>query len=237
MRTSQQLIDQLQSGLTKKPAHSSALPTAAGPAVSEPESGYGSHEQGTANTVDQIDAINRVFAELELAYHNQFHKAFASEQNEQMAKQLWFDTLRGFSAAVILDACRAAIAESEYLPSLHKLHFHCTRQMARFGLPDTLSAYQEACNAPSPKANFAWSHPAVYYAGVASGWQMLSGEPQARMLPLFEQHYQRLCERVMQGETLPNPEQVRLPRQSDRPPLSGEQNQRRLAELRAQLKL
>lgn len=173
-----------------------------------------------------------MFAELELAYHNQYHKAYSSDESLQLAKQLWFDALRGFSAEVILRSCRAAIAASEYLPSLHSLHKHCTEQFSSYGLPDALSAYREACNADSPKSNFNWSHYAVYYAGLACDWFLLASEPQSRMLPVFERHYSDLCERVLNGEQLISPAQELLKEGIEGEPLTREDNLERLRMLR-----
>jgi len=203
-------------------------PTAAGQAVSEPNADY----DASGPAPDKIDAINRLFAELELAYHNQYHKAYASDESAQLAKQLWFDALRGFSPEVILKACRSAIAASEYLPSLHSLHRYCTEQLSSYGLPDALSAYREACNAQSPKANFDWSHLAIYYAGLASDWFLLASETQNRMLPVFEKHYNDLCERVLNGEVLLSPKQPQLSQGIVDKALSREENLERLRILR-----
>ncbi len=230
MRNSKQLIDKAQASL-RPAAPSTGLPTEAGRAVSEPSADYANSRDEQA-APDKIDAINRVFAELELAYHNQYHKAYPSDDSLQLAKQLWFDALRGFSAEVILKSCRAAIAASEYLPSLHSLHKHCTEQFSSYGLPDALSAYREACNANSPKCNANWTHNAVYYAGLACDWFLLASEPQTRMLPVFERHYSDLCERVLNGEQLPSPAQTLLTDGVNSKPLSREDNLERLRQLR-----
>ena len=67
-----------------------------------------------------IDAINQVFALLELNYHNQFFKAYQSEKNLITIKRLWLDTLQRFSPEVILRGIRAVMESSEYLPTLRK---------------------------------------------------------------------------------------------------------------------
>ena len=36
-----------------------------------------------------IDLINVVFNQLEITYHNQFHKAFPDSDSLKLAKQLW----------------------------------------------------------------------------------------------------------------------------------------------------
>ena len=147
------------------------------------------------------------------------------------------DALRSFSSEIILKACRSAIAESEYLPSLHVMHRHCRNQLASFGLTDALSAYREACNASSPKCNYDWSHPAVYYAGQACEWRLLASETESQMLPIFERHYQSLCEEVLSGKTLESPAQLALPNTASGKSLSQEENRRRLKALRDQARL
>jgi len=66
-----------------------------------------------------INAVNQMFAEFELVYHNQYHKAFASKEKEDWAKKLWYSNLKEFSAQQIIDAAHRAIKESEYLPTVH----------------------------------------------------------------------------------------------------------------------
>ena len=44
-------------------------------------------------TPDHLDAINQVFAEFRLAFHNQFLRAFPNDKELMMAKQLWLHAL------------------------------------------------------------------------------------------------------------------------------------------------
>ncbi len=45
---------------------------------------------------DHVDAINQMFAEFELAYHNQYHKAFPDEGALNLAKKYWLTSLAAF---------------------------------------------------------------------------------------------------------------------------------------------
>jgi len=74
--------------------------------------------ESTANPA-VVSAISQMFAEFELVYHNQYHKAFNSKEKEDWAKKLWYSNLKEFSAQQILDAAHRAIKESEYLPTVH----------------------------------------------------------------------------------------------------------------------
>ena len=46
---------------------------------------------------NHIELINLIFAQLEITYHNQFHKAFKDEISLNLAKQLWLKKLEIFS--------------------------------------------------------------------------------------------------------------------------------------------
>ena len=151
---------------------------------------------------DHADAIGQIFAQFEFAYHNQFHKAFPQSQDQIIAKKFWLDSLREFSPAQIVAAARQVVREQPYLPSLSTMVQACLKGREIHGLPDNRRAYIEACNAPSPKAEQQWSHPAVYLAGKAAGWHLLASEPESVAMPIFEYHYEQLCRKVVSGEQL-----------------------------------
>lgn len=148
------------------------------------------------------------------------------------AKRLWLESLEAFSPAEIVAGAKRAIRQSEYLPTVHKMLTLCAA--GDNGLPDARAAYREACNAPSPKAGFAWSHPAVYHAGRESNWFFLANNPESVAYPVFAERYRKICTRVLEGEKLPAPEQLKL---EDNPgePLSKSENAKKMAALRAEL--
>ncbi len=177
-----------------------------------------------------MDVVDRLFAEFELVFHNQYTKAFPTPEKLHYAKKLWFDYLRDYQPQVITAAARQAIRESEFLPSIATLLKYCTGA-GTVGLPDTYSAYREACLAPSPKSDFQWSHPAVYYAGRATGWNLLASQPESRALAVFTRHYRAVCERVARGEELAKPDAKQLTQKSATP-LGRAENRRKLQQLR-----
>src|SRR5690554_1106656 len=65
-----------------------------------------------------VDVINRLFAEFELAYHNQYHKAYRDEGSVALAKKYWLGKLSRFSVPVIQQALQQVVSTQEYLPSL-----------------------------------------------------------------------------------------------------------------------
>ncbi|QHQ40927.1 hypothetical protein GTQ55_15790 [Microbulbifer hydrolyticus] len=178
--------------------------------------------------------MNEVFGLLKLSYHNQFNAAFPDVQTLNHAKRLWLESLAGFSPEQMVAGAKRAIKQCEYLPTVHRMLQLCAEGDG--GLPEARAAYREACNAPSPKANYRWSHPAVYHAGRAADWFFLANNPESSAYPVFAAHYKKICERLMAGESLPAPQQVQLEHQPAKP-LSKAENAKKLAELRAQLKI
>lgn len=156
-----------------------------------------------------IDAINQVFALFKLNYHNQFFKAFSQATDLNSTKRLWLESLNQFPPEVLLRAAKTVMESSEFLPTLHTMLKHCEEQSAQ-ALPDAHSAYLEACRAPSPKADFSWTHPAIYFAGKKSDWYFLQSNTENIAFPIFKQHYQELSQRVRQGEkfTLPKTKHI-----------------------------
>ncbi|MDF1764567.1 MAG: replication protein P, partial [Oleibacter sp.] len=88
-----------------------------------------------------------------------------------------------------------------WLPNVHEVVARCDIAES-YGLPSAHAAYMEACRAPSPKKEFAWSHPAVYFAGRATDWFFLANEPEQKTFPVFARNYQLLMQRIQDGETL-----------------------------------
>ncbi|WP_111642425.1 replication protein P [Marinimicrobium alkaliphilum] len=223
MQDSKPLIDQVTRAIA---ASSRTSPTAAGPA-----------EQPRPKPTDgHIDAINEAFALFRINYHNQYYKAYSDEQTLAQIKRLWLDSLSQFEPDSIRRGARKVIETSDYLPTLNRMIRACQGDPESYGLPDAHRAYVEACQAPSPKAAYSWSHPAVYHAGVASDWFFLTSSPERAAFPVFERNYRRLCEQVMNGAQLPVPDAPALPEHIDTP-LSKAENQKRLDALRRELDL
>ncbi|MAN51053.1 MULTISPECIES: replication protein P [Marinimicrobium] len=223
MQDSKTLLDQAQRAIA---ASSRTSPTEAGPA----------EQQRRAATDGHIDALNEAFALFRINYHNQYYKAYSDTQVLNQIKKLWLDSLTRFEPDTIRRGARKVIEESEFLPTLNRMMRACQGDPTEFGLPDAHSAYVEACRAPSPKAAQHWSHPAVYHAGLASDWFFLASSAEKVAFPVFERHYQRFCEQVMNGAELPLPQAPALPETTETP-LSADENHQRLEALRRELDL
>ena len=165
----------------------------------------------------RIEAINQVFALFRLNYHNQYYAAYPDAEQLKQIKKLWLDALADYPVEQILQGAKHAIEHSEYLPTLNRMLECCQQGLADLGLPTAHDAYLEACRAATPRVAQAWSHPAVYLAGRDSDWFFLANNTERVSWPVFRDHYQRYCARVMKGETLEIPRPPRLERHQGTP--------------------
>ena len=204
------------------------LTTAVGPQDS-PESST------SQDTQRRVDAINQIFAIFRLNYHNQYFRAYASENDLATAQRLWFDALKAFSPETVLHAAKNVIKSSEFLPTLHTMIKHC-EALAHSGLPDAHAAYLEACRAGSPKAEYNWSHLAVYYAGKASDWFFLANTEEQRAFPVFKEKYEQVCAELIAGRQLQQPKRERIAKEQ-RQPLDKKTNQEKIKALKNLLEM
>ncbi len=211
-------------------------PIAAGPMASDSQHVNSQRVAASAGPAREavIDAVNQMFAEFALVYHNQYQKAFPDKEKLMYAKRLWLTHLAAYTPEQILAAGRQATRESEYLPTVRGVLKYLEAEA--LGLPDARDAYREACLAPSPKVEQPWSHPAVYLAGLASDWFFLASTPEKQAYPVYEKHYRELAERVARGEELQIPAVPALP-EHPRQPLTAEQRHAAMQALRESVKL
>ena len=191
----------------------------------------GQTEQRNHASEEHVEAINQVFALFRLNYHNQYYAAFPDAEQLKQIKKLWLESLSDYPVEQILKGARHAIEHSEYLPTLNRMHECCQQGLADIGLPAAHDAYLEACQAPSPKSAQPWSHPAVYLAGRDSDWFFLANNSERVTWPVFREHYQQYCARVLRGDSLEVPAPEALERQPGEP-LSAEEQLAELEELR-----
>ncbi|QIZ85305.1 hypothetical protein HF888_14200 [Bermanella marisrubri] len=191
---------------------------------------------GQTISKEQKEALAASFELMRINYGNQFNAAYPNVESSTAAMRLWLTNLKDFSADLIQKVAEEVIRNERYLPNLATFRQYCENAYSLFGLPDSHRAYIEACRAPQPKANFNWTHPAIYYAGKATDWFFLSSEPEDKVFPIFKHNYQMLCERVIKGETLDDPIPKALPQETTTP-LSGEANLQHLKALRDELEL
>ncbi len=183
----------------------------------------------------QIDALNQVFTLFRLNYHNQYLKAFSKNEELIQVKRLWLEMLASFDAQTLLTASKSVIETSEFLPTLRTMIRHCERCTYGGAIPDAHTAYLEACRAPSPKAIYPWSHPAIYYAGKRCDWYFLQSTAETVAYPIFKRKYEEICIEIRNGCDLPNPTTPVL-EQKPKVKLDKKSNLKRLSALRKSLK-
>jgi hypothetical protein len=182
--------------------------------------------QNNATPTDgQMTAINQIFELFRFNYHNQFLKAFPDLDTLNMAKRLWLRLLGDYSGEVIMRAAERAVKENSWLPNVHEVLSRCDVAEV-LGLPSAHAAYVEACRAPSPKKDYRWSHPAVYFAGRATDWFFIANEPEEKVFPVFKRNYDILLQRLQNGETLEMDIPVALPENVNIPVSRDEQKKR-----------
>ena len=175
------------------------LPTAAGPEAVPASSG---------RDPELMDAINQIFSLFEINYHHQFFSAFSNDPEKLIeVKRLWYGSLKRFPPRTLLSAVKQIVEQEQYLPTLYKMIEFCSAFENK--APSAHQAYVEACGAPSPKAAFSWSHPAVYWAGKRANWFFLSTTAEQFAFPVFRDHYRRVLEQIAtrpELEQLPEPD-------------------------------
>lgn len=200
-------------------------PTAAGPA-----------KNASGSEADLIDAINQVFALFRVNYHNQYYKAFPDKETLSISKKLWLESLKNYPAATILQACEQLVRGQDYLPTLSQM-LRTVRIHGGDSLPEVHRAFVEACEAPSPKKNYTWSHPLVYHAGLLTGWNRLSSQPESFTFPLFRKHFEQLEQSYLAGKPFTLPDRQDSEDPAGEPAVDSEEARERLKAIRSELKL
>ena len=152
----------------------------------------------------QVELINLIFAELEITFHNQFHKAFPDEETLTLAKQLWLAKLEKYQNELIFRAIDKIIETSKYLPSLSAVLNQIKElKLLEQNIPSSSTAYIEASSlGEANPLDFNWSHPFVYHAGAKVGWYRLKTEPEFDIKKEFISAYEKILEESEFKESL-----------------------------------
>ena len=145
---------------------------------------------------NKVELINLIFAELEITFHNQFHKAFPDEETLSLAKQLWLAKLEKFENELIFEAIDKIIETAKYLPSLSAvLNVIKELKFKKFKVPSPNKAYLEASSLGEINPlDFSWSHPYVYHAGAKIGWYRLKTDSEFEIKKEFLEVYGEILE-------------------------------------------
>ena len=162
---------------------------------------------------NRVELVNLIFTQLEVTYHNQFHKAYPDKNSLNLAKQLWLAQLQKFEEKIVFDSISNLMTSSEFLPSLSKLVVSCKELKAnRSGIPNVSKAHQEVCNSKSNFEKFSWSHPIVFYMGTETGWDFLWTHSEKESFKEFQVNYDNLLNEFIDGRNFQNPNFPKLPK-------------------------
>ncbi len=149
---------------------------------------------------DYIDAIDNLFLKLELAYHYQFYKVFGSDNKLNEGKKLWANNLKKYDIEVINKASEEIIHSQPYFPTLTDIIKACEESKKNNALPTSEEAFIEALKSYSPRREFPWSHPIVYFAGKKTGWSSLNEKGRKEIFYDFRRNYERLIGLLNKGK-------------------------------------
>ena len=150
------------------------------------------HQKLNSNKEEFIECIDSLFLKLELAYHYQFYKVFGTDDRLNEGKKLWATSLKSFSTETILEGVESVVGSQSYLPTLTDLIKACSEINNQDGFPSVEEAYIEARKSFSPRAEYPWSHPIVYFAGKKIGWNFLDEKDSKELFFSFKKIFNKL---------------------------------------------
>lgn len=189
---------------------------AAGQALKPPS--MTSATQAGQSRDETLQLVNAVFARMHLIYGHRWLSVYRTEDALARAKREWAPEI----ARLTQEQCNAALARLKrypalngkgeaWPPSLPEFIDLARPTRAEIGVPDNELAYLEARTHAHRPREHDWSHRAVFYAGEAVGWWLLSNGSTGETKSAFMSAYSTIVERLRNGESLmwiapPDPE-------------------------------
>ena len=162
---------------------------------------------------NRIELINLIFTQLEVTYHNQFHKAYPDKNSLNLAKQLWLTQLQRFDEKIVFESVSKLMTTSDFLPTLSKLINSCIESKLKSnGIPNVNYAYKEACHSRNNFEKFTWSHPIIFYIGSKTGWDYLWTQAEKETFTEFKLNYDLLVNEYLEGKEFSKPKFPELPK-------------------------
>jgi hypothetical protein len=152
-----------------------------------------------SNKKEFVQTIDDLFLKLELSYHYQFYKVFGTDEKLKEGKKLWAQSLKNFSSITIKKATNEVISTQSYLPTLTDLIKASMDIQNDDGFPSAEEAFIEARKSYSPRSNFNWSHPIVYFAGKKTGWNILDEKDNKEAFMSFVKIYSKFKKEASNG--------------------------------------
>ena len=162
---------------------------------------------------NRIELVNLIFTQLEVTYHNQFHKAYPDKNSLNLAKQLWLTQLERFDEKNVFESVSKLITTSDFLPTLSKVINSCIESKLKSnGIPNVNYAYKEACHSRNNFEKFSWSHPIIFYIGSKTGWDYLWTQAEKETFTEFKLNYDLLVNEYLEGKKFSKPKFPELPK-------------------------
>lgn len=153
--------------------------------------------------------IKKTFAALKLTGH--IHK---DEGFDSPCFRLWEKALERLDDSMIDRGKTKLLTWDGYMKNPATFVALCQSNLEDFGLPDSETAFNNACNFTTPIREYPFLHPAVYHAAADTGI------PQIRLgkgKNEFKHHYKQRCNQVMSGIELKIPQQHAIEHQKGKP--------------------
>jgi len=162
---------------------------------------------------NRIELVNLIFTQLEVTYHNQFHKAYPDKNSLNLAKQLWLTQLQRFDEKIVFESVGKLMTTSDFLPTLSKVINSCIESKLKSnGIPNVNYAYKEACHSRNNFEKFSWSHPIIFYIGSKTGWDYLWTQAEKETFKEFKLNYDLLVNEYLEGKEFSKPNFPELPK-------------------------
>ena len=162
---------------------------------------------------NRIELVNLIFTQLEVTYHNQFHKAYPDKNSLNLAKQLWLTQLQKFDEKIVFESVGKLMTTSDFLPTLSKVINSCIENKLKSnGIPNVNYAYKEACHSRNNFEKFTWSHPIIFYIGSKTGWDYLWTQAEKETFKEFKLNYDLLVNEYLEGKEFSKPNFPELPK-------------------------
>ena len=162
---------------------------------------------------NRIELVNLIFTQLEVTYHNQFHKAYPDKNSLNLAKQLWLTQLQRFDEKIVFESVGKLMTTSDFLPTLSKVINYCIESKLKSnGIPNVNYAYKEACHSRNNFEKFTWSHPIIFYIGSKTGWDYLWTQAEKETFKEFKLNYDFLVNEYLDGKEFSKPNFPELPK-------------------------
>ena len=160
----------------------------------------GQKNSNSNNLKQYIEAIDKLFLKLELAYHYQFYKVFGTDDKLNEGKKLWASSLKKFDIEAINNASEHVIQSQPYFPTLTDLVQACMELKKNDSLPSPEEAFIEARKSYYTKKKYNWSHPIVYFAGKKTGWNFLNEKDGKDIFYDFKKNYNTFVKAINGGK-------------------------------------